>query len=78
MPPFAVFQSAQDFAMAIGASLAFGLIGIAMLCLGFKAFEKITPKLDIETELAKGNIAVGIVVGSLLFAIGYIVMHAIG
>ncbi len=77
MTLLAVFQSAQEFGMAVGASLVFGLIGIVMLMLGFKAFEKITPKLDIESELAKGNTAVGIVVGALLLAIGLIVMHAI-
>ena len=74
---FAYFQSLQEFGSAVGGSLVFGLIGIVLLIIGFKAFDLMTPRLDLEGELAKGNIAVGIVVGSLLFAIGFIVMHAI-
>lgn len=77
MTPFAVFQNANDFLMAVGASLAFGLIGIAMLLIGFKLFERVTPKLNVEEELAKGNTAVGIVVGALLLAIGLVVMHVV-
>jgi putative membrane protein len=58
----------------VGASLLFGLIGIVLLLVGFKAFEKVTPKLNVEEELAKGNMAVGVVVAALLLAIGLIIM----
>ncbi len=36
---------------------------------GFRLFDRITP-FDTPTELAKGNIAVGIVVGSIFVGIG--------
>lgn len=74
---FAGFQSFQEFGSAAGASLIFGLIGIVLLIIGFKAFDMLTPKLDLEAELAKGNMAVGVVVGALLLAIGLIVMHVV-
>ena len=77
MTLFSTFQTFQDFAMAAGVSLIFGIIGITLLVIGFKAFDKLTPKLDLEGELAKGNIAVGIIVAALLLAISLIVSHAI-
>ena len=77
MALFAFFQSFSEFGGAAGASLVFGLIGIVMLIAGFKAFDLVTPKLDLEVELSKGNISVGIVVGALLLAIGYIVSHVV-
>jgi putative membrane protein len=60
------------------AAAAFGLLGIAMLALGFKVFEWITPKLHVEEELSKGNTAVGIVVGAAIIGIALVVVRAIG
>ena len=56
---------------------AFGLLGIVLLMLGYKVFEWITPKLDVEQKLQEGSIAVGIAVGSLLLAIAIVVAAAI-
>mgnify|MGYP003580500608 CR=1 FL=1 len=60
------------------AAAAFGLLGIAMLALGFKVFEWITPKLHVEEELGKGNTAVGIVVAGAIIGVALIVVRAIG
>ena len=56
---------------------AFGLLGILLLMLGYKVFDWITPKLDVERKLQEGSVAVGIVVGSLLMAIAIVVAAAI-
>lgn len=50
----------------------FGLIGIVLLMTGFLAFELITRRLDVQDQLNKGNVAVGIVTGALLLSIAYI------
>lgn len=60
------------------AAAVFGLLGIALLALGFKVFEWITPKLPIEEELAKGNVAVGIVVAAAILGMALVVVRAIG
>lgn len=55
-------------------ALVFGLLGIALMALGFKVFDWITPKLDIEKELAeKHNMAVAVVCAALILAIALIV-----
>jgi uncharacterized membrane protein YjfL (UPF0719 family) len=41
---------------------------------GFKLFELVTRRLDIEKQLDNQNMAVGIVVGSLLLGISLIVI----
>lgn len=54
-------------------TVVFGLLGIAPMLLGFKAFDWITPKIDLEDELAKNkNLAVAIVVGAVLLGISII------
>lgn len=50
-------------------ALVGSLLTIAFMVFGFKLFDQITP-FDTPTELAKGNIAVGIVVGSIFVGIG--------
>lgn len=77
MPPLFAAWDWEHFAMALLAAAVFGLLGIALLLLGFKAFDRVTPKLDIEAELTKGNVAVGIAVGALLLAISLILMVSI-
>lgn len=77
----ALFAEAWNFE-AMGAALLaaalFGILGIVLLALGFKVFEWITPKLKIEEELGKGNIAVGIVVAAATLGVALIVVRAIG
>ncbi|WP_439621636.1 DUF350 domain-containing protein [Gemmata sp.] len=78
MPLFADAWTTNSFEMSLLAATAFGLLGIALLALGFKVFEWITPKLNVEEELIKGNTAVAIMVGALLLGISLIVVRAIG
>ena len=78
MSLFAEGWTTDTFGMSLAAAAAFGLLGIVLLIIGFKVFEWITPKLKVEEELMKGNVAVGIAVGALLFAISLIVVRAIG
>jgi len=70
--------SAASFEMSLLAAAAFGLLGVLLLVAGFKVFEWITPKLKIEEELAKGNVAVGIVAGAAALGISLIIVRAIG
>ena len=77
LPLFANTWSMENFGMSLMAAAAFGVLGIVLLAVGFKVFEFITPKLDVEKKLQEGNIAVGIMVGALLLAIGVIIAVAI-
>lgn len=75
---FAEHWNAETFGLSLLAAAVFGLLGIALLAIGFKVFEWITPKLNVEEELAKGNIAVGVVVAAVTLGISLIVVRAIG
>ena len=55
----------------------YGLIGIVLLLLGYKLFDWLTPQIHMQKELMQNNIAVAIVVGSLLLGIAYIVAHVV-
>jgi putative membrane protein len=78
MTLFADQWNFEAFGMSLLAAGVFGALGIALLAFGFKVFDWITPKLDLEDELCKGNTAVAIVVGAAVIGISLIVVRAIG
>ena len=72
-----VHSMPHDFLYGAVASALFGLIGIALLLLGYWLFDKITPKIDVQKELCEKNVAVAIVVAALLLGIAYMAAHVI-
>lgn len=80
--PWAVLLAAETDVPALPATfwpgflaaLLYGPYGIFLTVLGFKVFDWITPRIDIQKELAeKGNIAVAIVVAAIIIGISYLV-----
>jgi uncharacterized membrane protein YjfL (UPF0719 family) len=62
----------------IVSSLIFGVVGLGLMLLGYKAFDWITPKLDVEKELAeKQNLAVAIVIAALLIGVSILIAHIV-
>ena len=55
----------------------FGLLGIVLVAIGFKIFDLILTKIDIEQEIAKGNLAASILGAAAIIAIAAIVIAAI-
>jgi len=59
------------------AMVVFALVGIVLMVLGFKIFDWVTPKIDLEKELAeKNNIAVAIVTAAVILGVAMIVCVA--
>ena len=63
----------EYFAGDIVATVAFGIVAILLIVLGYVTFDKLTPKLDFNELLAKGNVAMGIVIGSFILGICFVV-----
>lgn len=67
----------HSFAQAILVTAAFGVLGILLCVLGFKAFDWITPTVNIERELTeRHNIAVAIVMAAVILGVSAIVIAA--
>jgi putative membrane protein len=67
----------QHFGANIVASVVFGFLGIVLLLLGYWLFDLITPRIDVQKELTEKNLAVAMVVASLLLSIAYVVAHVV-
>ena len=60
------------------ATILFGLVGIFLTAMGFKVFDWITPKINVERELTEGhNLAVAIVMAAVILGISAIAVAAI-
>ena len=67
----------HSFAQAIVVTGTFGILGILLCVAGFKAFDWITPTINIEHELAeKHNIAVAIVMAAVILGVSAIIIAA--
>ena len=54
-------------------TVAFGIVAILLIVVGYIAFDKLTPKLDFDELLNKGNIALAVVVASFILGLCYVV-----
>ena len=65
----------------LGLNFVYALLGavftLALMVAGYKVFDHLTP-FDTGAELRKGNVAVGIVVGSIFVGVGIAIGLVIG
>jgi putative membrane protein len=54
-------------------TVAFGIVAILLIILGYIAFDKLTPKLDFNDLLNKGNMALAVVMGSFILGLCYVI-----
>jgi putative membrane protein len=58
-------------------TFAFGLVAILLVVIGYKVFDKLTPKLDFDELLHKGNVAMAIVIGSFILGLCHVVARVV-
>jgi len=61
------FHLPEYFLGDLAATLAFGILAILLIILGYVTFDKLTPKLDFNDLLNKGNVSMAVVIGSLFW-----------
>lgn len=70
-------DTSQMSAKGLGHSLLylviFAAVGVAAMVVGFIAFDLAIKKIDIQAEILKGNVAVGILAASVVIGISIIV-----
>ena len=64
----------HTFLGVVISTVIFGLLGITLIVLGFKIFDWLCPKIDVERELAeKHNIAVAIVIAAVIIGVSIVI-----
>jgi len=68
----------EHFPADLVATLAFGILAILLVIAGYRLFDWVTPKLDFDAEIQKGNKAMAIVVAAFIFGLCYVVANVVG
>ena len=59
-------------------TLVFGTAGILLMALGFKVFDWMTPRVDIQKQLAeRQNLAVAVVIAAIILGVSYVIATAV-
>lgn len=61
----------------IGINFLYAALGVLLMFVSYKIFDKLSPKVDFEDELKKGNIAVAIFIAALFISIALIIGGAL-
>jgi uncharacterized membrane protein YjfL (UPF0719 family) len=61
----------------IGINILYAIIGVVLMFISYKIFDKLSPKIDFEEELKKGNIALAVFIAALFISIALIIAGAL-
>lgn len=61
----------------IALNYLYAALGLGLMFLAYKVFDWLSPKIDFEDELKRGNIAVAIFVASIFITIGMVIGGAL-
>ena len=67
---------AKNLGEALLYTAVFGVVGIILVFAGFKIFDKAITKIDLEAEVAKGNVAAAVLSGAAILALAIIIAAA--
>lgn len=61
----------------IASTVAFGIVAILLVVLGYKVFDWLTAGLRFDDELKKGNVALAIVIGSFIVGVCHVIAKVV-
>jgi len=61
----------------IAVNFLYAALGIVLMWVSYRLFDRLTPQVDFAQEMKKGNVAVAIFIAALFIAIALIVGRAL-
>ncbi len=61
----------------IGLNFLYAALGVVLMYLSYRAFDKLTPEVNFAEELRKGNVAVAIFIAAIFVSIALIIGGAL-
>jgi uncharacterized membrane protein YjfL (UPF0719 family) len=61
----------------VGMNVLYAILGVVLMYLSYRLIDRLTPEVDFNQELQRGNIAVAIFVAALFLAIAIIIGGAL-
>ena len=61
----------------IGLNFLYAALGVAMMFIAYRLIDLLTPKVDFEDELKKGNVAVGLFIAAIFVSVAIVIGGAL-
>lgn len=61
----------------IALNFLYAALGVAMMFVAYRVIDLLTPKVDFEEELRKGNIAVGLFIAAIFISVAIVIGGAL-
>ncbi len=61
----------------VALNFLYAALGVAMMFVAYRVIDLLTPKVDFEDELRKGNIAVGLFIAAIFISVAIVIGGAL-
>ena len=61
----------------VGLNLLYAVLGVVLMFLAYRAIDILTPKVDFEEELKRGNVAVGLFIAAIFVSVAIVIAGAL-
>lgn len=61
----------------IALNFLYAALGVAMMFVAYRIIDLLTPKVDFEEELKKGNVAVGLFIAAIFISVAIVIGGAL-
>lgn len=61
----------------VALNFLYAALGVAMMFVAYRVIDFLTPKVDFEDELRKGNIAVGLFIAAIFISVAIVIGGAL-
>jgi putative membrane protein len=61
----------------VGLNFLYAALGVVLMYLSYRVFDRLTPEVSFPDELKRGNVAVAIFIGAIFIAIAIIIGGAL-
>ncbi|GMV11401.1 MAG TPA: DUF350 domain-containing protein [Gemmatimonadaceae bacterium] len=61
----------------VALNFLYAALGVAMMFVAYRVIDLLTPKVDFEDELRKGNVAVGLFIAAIFISVAIVIGGAL-
>lgn len=61
----------------VGLNFLYAILGVVLMFAAYRVIDLLTPQVDFQEELKKGNVAVGLFIAAIFVSVAIIIGHAL-
>lgn len=75
-PPAPLLPPAMQWSI-VGLNFLYAALGVVMMFVAYRVIDILTPKVDFQEELRRGNVAVGLFVAAIFVSVAIVIGGAL-